>query len=1447
MADPIIAVRGAPSEIPSQSPLIGSVRDAPSTPSPIISVRGAPPPLQKSEDDAGTPSPIISVRGAPPPLQKSEDDAGTRAIPPTGAGADVREIPTREQLPPGGVRLTAPSAPAPTPTAPEPPPGIPRSPWYAQAVKTAQAFGIPVPLFLGLVTQESGWNPKAVSKAGAFGLTQLMPETVRGLGVDPQQVASKPGLQLLYGALYLRRLHDDLTTRYPAMDDRTAWKMALAAYNGGYSRVIANIDKGAALPTETHNYVEAVDRLWNKFARALTFPGVTPVVRQPLIVGGQFVAGALQPIAAIHHDAVAILGGIANDVAGIVQGVYYTLIGDRQKAEQVVAGHVAAAKAYEKDAFPTVQAARQYIEDYYAWARAHNIPPAKATLLLAEKIPENVWAWWFEEFKRDPQLTVTNTLLLLPGLKGFFVLKGNLARARAIADLEREAASTPAAHPPTGAQGEAAHAAARAATSAVAQKVLTPTPPATRPGAPVGATPLRPEVRVPAPQIVRSPLAEPLGETPAGTWRVAEHAGGKTQIRVVQSPGTLSPGLPPQPTVTLHPAPLPEPHWRLDPPGPSPRVGELPRDLQRLISPRTGKATYAEKAAEATAKREMAESVGAVRGRSPAIDPQSGVTYTDPVYTSRGPTEANRPPQGPNEVKEQVADALTKISPYRYIVNVPPELRAIRPILQPLVSALTRVNFPGYLISKDAQVLREGGLTEEGVKGLEAVKGAESYVSTVQFYIEKIRRFLVDEGRRVGVVTKADWERVGRQVLTPDPNAPEGVKRMASYVTAVLDALYKAEKAVGYVYPKRDRYLALFFKNPEEIPTALAKLWIERGDALLPGYLAKTAGIENVGDFLQTYRGLLPNHTPKAAFMKVAEAAGKTAEEAASLADGFENELSKDLFGESGSYLEVGTKISEERRGLITKFHHVKPQKLNHALAERIGLKPVYDPLDIITRRITHSADATATHSILNVFENLGLLSPVKLPGYEQVLSVSELRPYTMYAPKPLVEVLDRYVGPSGGRPLWGIPSDLRKLIIGWNPIFHGRTLIGAAASIAPDILLPWKWPDVIRAYEEFRRLDPIYAEMKQNGLDVDVLHREFSTFSGELFNRLAERYPWVRALATSTIILPVGKAVYRVAEDLLFQRLAPALQGFAYKRLKALLMEKDVYENGVRVRLPEERAGRVAAALVATRFGSIPRSMLPLWLQKYGNTLLFAMHYTFGEYASLAQSGTRIGGKLVGGRYLPAAVSPEERLVMMKVANAINFRAMVLQFLWTNSIQYAVTGTWAANNPGYHKFDIRIGEKIDKRKRKGEYFRIKEYTTDAEILGYHLAEYAYQEYLKRAGDPQAKPDFRPVVWEAKSKSGVPVRMLADAITLLGPGHKPVDFEDLAKLVGSDILPAPIVNIFNLKAGLQIPRDQLWLYLFGLTPFYATEGQVSGGLGLPGLPKGPKPPSLGGR
>src|SRR5579885_3388186 len=95
MADPIIAVRGSPSEIPSQSPLIGSVRDAPSTLSPIISVRGAPPPLQKSEDDAGTPSPIISVRGAPPPLQKSEDDAGTRAIPPTGAGADVREIPTR--------------------------------------------------------------------------------------------------------------------------------------------------------------------------------------------------------------------------------------------------------------------------------------------------------------------------------------------------------------------------------------------------------------------------------------------------------------------------------------------------------------------------------------------------------------------------------------------------------------------------------------------------------------------------------------------------------------------------------------------------------------------------------------------------------------------------------------------------------------------------------------------------------------------------------------------------------------------------------------------------------------------------------------------------------------------------------------------------------------------------------------------------------------------------------------------------------------------------------------------------------------------------------------------------------------------------------------------------------------------------------------------------------
>ena len=115
-------------------------------------------------------------------------------------------------------------------------------PYLDMARSAARRNRVPEDLFLRLVHQESRWNPRARSHAGALGLAQLMPATARVLGVDPHD----PYQNLDGGARYLRQQYEEFGS----------WRLALAAYNAGPGAVQRH---GGVPPfRETRNYVRII-------------------------------------------------------------------------------------------------------------------------------------------------------------------------------------------------------------------------------------------------------------------------------------------------------------------------------------------------------------------------------------------------------------------------------------------------------------------------------------------------------------------------------------------------------------------------------------------------------------------------------------------------------------------------------------------------------------------------------------------------------------------------------------------------------------------------------------------------------------------------------------------------------------------------------------------------------------------------------------------------------------------------------------------------------------------------------------------------------------------------------------------------------------------------------------------------------------------------------------
>jgi len=120
--------------------------------------------------------------------------------------------------------------------------------YRALAGQAARQAGVPVNVFLGLVRQESGFNPNALSPAGAHGLTQLMPGTASGLARRYGINTNTPYGNLLGGALYLK----EQLQRFGNV------RSALAAYNAGPGAV----ERYGGVPpyAETQRYVSSILR-----------------------------------------------------------------------------------------------------------------------------------------------------------------------------------------------------------------------------------------------------------------------------------------------------------------------------------------------------------------------------------------------------------------------------------------------------------------------------------------------------------------------------------------------------------------------------------------------------------------------------------------------------------------------------------------------------------------------------------------------------------------------------------------------------------------------------------------------------------------------------------------------------------------------------------------------------------------------------------------------------------------------------------------------------------------------------------------------------------------------------------------------------------------------------------------------------------------------------------
>jgi hypothetical protein len=153
----------------------------------------------------------------------------------------------------------------------------------------AKRHGLPAAIVHAVANAESGYDQKAVSRAGAIGIMQLMPATASALGANPSDEAQN----IDAGTRFLR----SLLVKYRSSPDQV--RLALAAYNAGPGAVARY--QGVPPYAETRTYIRRVVGKYEKLAASgpaeqasvpspaapppVPLPVATKIVDKPTIAG----------------------------------------------------------------------------------------------------------------------------------------------------------------------------------------------------------------------------------------------------------------------------------------------------------------------------------------------------------------------------------------------------------------------------------------------------------------------------------------------------------------------------------------------------------------------------------------------------------------------------------------------------------------------------------------------------------------------------------------------------------------------------------------------------------------------------------------------------------------------------------------------------------------------------------------------------------------------------------------------------------------------------------------------------------------------------------------------------------------------------------------------------------------------------------------------------------